>query len=88
MTTQQISSLGRQVLAILGIVFGVLTQSVGSLHLPVAISSILTIGGAVILAVEHYLSDPSTGTPTYMQNPPVAQPGPQPVPARQVPPSA
>jgi tetrahydromethanopterin S-methyltransferase subunit C len=60
---QSVASIARQILAILGIVFGVLTQSIGSLHLPVAVSSILTIGGAVILAVEHYVSDPSTGTP-------------------------
>lgn len=81
MTTQQISSIARQALAILGVVFGILTQSVSSLHLPVAVSTALTLGGAVILGLEHYLSDPSTGTPTYLQQPPVAQPGPQPVPA-------
>ncbi len=60
--TQPLASVARQGLAILGIVFGVLTQSVGSLHLPVAISSILTVGGAAILAIEHYVADPSTGT--------------------------
>jgi hypothetical protein len=62
--TQSLASVARQALAVLGIVFGVLTQAIGSLHLPVAVSSILTIGGAVILAVEHYVSDPSTGTAT------------------------
>lgn len=62
LNTQSASAIARQVLAVLGIVFGVLTQSVTQLHLPVAVSSILTIGGAVILAVEHYVSDPSTGT--------------------------
>jgi hypothetical protein len=62
-TTQQIGSFLRQALAILGIVFGVLTASVSSLHLPVAVSTALTIGGSIILAIEHYVSDPSTGTP-------------------------
>ena len=62
--TQRLGSLGRQLLAILGIVFGVLTQSVSGLHLPVAVSSILTIGGALILGIEHYVSDPTTGTGT------------------------
>jgi hypothetical protein len=60
--TQRLGSFFRQALAVLGIVFGVLTQSVQGLHLPVAVSSIITIGGAVILAIEHYVSDPSTGT--------------------------
>jgi hypothetical protein len=61
--TQQLASLGRQVLAIAGIVFGVLTQSISSLHLPPAVSSILLVAGSAILAIEHYVSDPSTGTP-------------------------
>jgi hypothetical protein len=62
--SQQLASIARQGLAILGIVFGVLTQSVGSLHLPVAVSTALAIGGTVILAIEHYVSDPSTGSTT------------------------
>ena len=64
MNTQQIASIGRQVLAIAGIVMGVVTASVPALHLPPAVSSILVVVGGVILALEHYLSDPSTGTPT------------------------
>lgn len=63
MTLQSLSSILRQVLAILAVVFGVLTASVSALHLPVAVSTVLTVAGAVILAVEHYVSDPSTGTP-------------------------
>ena len=63
MTTQQLSSIARQVLAIAGIVMGVVTASVTQLHLPTAVSSILVVAGAVILAIEHYVSDPSTGTP-------------------------
>jgi len=61
-TKQNAGSIARQALAILGIVFGILTQSVGSLHLPVAVSTAITIGGAVLLAVQHYVADPSTGT--------------------------
>jgi hypothetical protein len=62
--TQSLASILRQGLAVLGVLFGVLTQSIGGLHLPVAISSVLAIGGAVILAIEHYVGDTSTGTPT------------------------
>lgn len=59
--TQSAAAIARQAIAILGIVFGVLTQSVTTLHLPVAISTVLTIAGAVILGIEHYVGDPSTG---------------------------
>lgn len=62
-TTQSLASAARQFLAILGITFGVLTQSLPALHLPVALSTALAIGGTVILAIEHYVGDPSTGTP-------------------------
>lgn len=61
--TQSAAAIGRQILAILGIIFGVLTQSVTQLHLPTAVSSILLVAGSVILAVEHFVGDPSTGTP-------------------------
>ena len=60
--TQSLASIARQGLAILGIVFGILTQSVTTLHLPVAVSAWLGVGGVVILAIEHYVGDPSTGT--------------------------
>ena len=69
MNSQQLSSIARQFLAIIGIIFGVLTQSVTSLHLPIAVSTTLTITGAVILAIEHYVSDPSTGTTTTPSTP-------------------
>ena len=62
-TKQSFASIIRQVLAVLGIIFGVLTQSVTTLHLPVAVSAWMGVGGAVILAIEHYVADPSTGTP-------------------------
>jgi len=54
----------RQVLAVLVSVYGVLSSSVTTLHLPVAVSSVLTAFGPVMLVLQHYLSDPSTGTPT------------------------
>lgn len=62
-TKQSVSSVLRQVLAVLGIVFAVLTQALSGIKLPVVISAILGGGGALILAIEHYVSDPSTGTP-------------------------
>jgi hypothetical protein len=77
MTSQQIASIGRQLLAVLGIVFGILTASVGALHLPVVVSAWMGVAGAVILAIEHYVSDPSTGTtnaPTPVVATPVAGP--------------
>ena len=71
LNTQSTASIFRQILAILGIVFGVLTQSIASLHLPIALSTAITVGGATILAIEHYVGDPSTGTPS---KPPSAGP--------------
>jgi uncharacterized membrane-anchored protein len=62
MTTQSVSSIVRQFLAILAVIFGVLTSSVSSLHLPTSVSTALTVIGGILLAVEHYVSDPSTGT--------------------------
>ena len=69
---QSFASIVRQVLAILSVAFGVITASVSSLRLPVAVSTVLTIAGAVILAVEHYVSDPSTGTTPPPTQPPAA----------------
>ena len=52
----------RQVLAYLGIIFGILIQSVPSLHLPVAVSTaILTVSG-ILVSVQHYVANPTTGT--------------------------
>jgi hypothetical protein len=63
MSAQSIASIARQVLAIAGIAMGVVTASVTTLHLPTAVSSILVVAGGVILAIEHYVADPSTGSP-------------------------
>jgi hypothetical protein len=60
--SQSVASTIRQVLAVLVSVYGVLTASVTPLHLPVAVSSVLVAFGPLILALEHYLGDPSTGT--------------------------
>lgn len=76
MTTQSLASIIRQVLAVLAVVFGVLTASVSSLHLPASVSTALTVIGGIVLAVEHYVSDPSTGTPTPPAPTPVASPAP------------
>lgn len=62
-TQQRVFSIARQILALAGVVMGVLTASVTSLHLPPSVSAVLTVGGALILAIEHFVADPSTGTP-------------------------
>lgn len=66
MTTaeQRIASVIRQVCAIAAIVFGALTQAVGALHLSPAVSAVLVAAGGAVLAIEHYVSDPSTGSST------------------------
>jgi len=67
MTVQSVSSIVRQVLAVLVSIYGVLSASVAQLHLPVAVSSVLTAFGPLILVIEHYVGDPSTGTPVPQQ---------------------
>jgi len=62
---QSAASIIRQILGVVATAFGIVTASVSSLHLPVGISAILTAAGPLILAIEHYVGDPSTGnTPT------------------------
>ncbi len=63
MTPQAIASIVRQVFAIAAVVMGALTQALSGIHLSPAISAVLAAGGMVLLNVEHYLSDPSTGNP-------------------------
>ena len=61
---QNFGAVARQVLAYLGIVFGVLTQSVSSMHLPTAVSTaIITVSG-ILVGIQHYVANPTTGTPT------------------------
>lgn len=71
MTVQSIASIVRQVLAVVAVVFGVLTASVSALHLPPAVSTALATIGGILLTVEHYVSDPSTGTPAPTPTPAV-----------------
>lgn len=61
MNTQQIASILRQVVAVAAVVMGALTASLSSIHLPAAVSSVLVVAGAVILAVEHYLGGSPAG---------------------------
>ena len=63
----------RQVLAYLGVIFGILSQSVGSLHLPVAVATAIIAASGLLVSVQHYVANPTTGTPAV--TPPVAVPG-------------
>lgn len=60
--TQSVASVLRQVVAVGALVMGPVTAAVSAIHLPAAVSSVLTAFGGVILAIEHYVSDPSTGS--------------------------
>lgn len=58
--TQQVASIVRQLAAVAAIVIG----SLSSINLPTSVHGILVAAGAVLLAIEHYVGDPSTGTTT------------------------
>src|ERR1035437_3460296 len=60
--SQSVASTIRQVLAVLVSIYGVLTASISQLHLPVPVSTVLVAVAPIIFGIEHYLSDPSTGT--------------------------
>jgi hypothetical protein len=93
---QRIASIVRQVVAVAAVVMGALTSAVSGIHLPPAVSAVMVAAGGVVIALEHYLSDPSTGTtptppapvaaPVATPVPPVAAPAP--VPAAPAPPVA
>ena len=68
-----IGAILRQVLAYLGITVGISTQSIGSLHLPVAVATAIIAASGLLVSVQHYVANPTTGTPTV--TPPVAVPG-------------
>lgn len=57
--TQQIGSIGRQIAAILGLVFTIGNQG----NWPGGLRAVIGLGSALLLAVEHYVGDPSTGSP-------------------------
>jgi hypothetical protein len=60
-TVQSVASIARQVLAVAVSVYGVLTQNIAALHIPAAAATVLIAFGPTLLAIEHYVSDPSTG---------------------------
>jgi hypothetical protein len=60
--SQQVASIFRQVVALAAVVMGALTAALPSIQLPTGVSAALAAVGGVILAIEHYVSDPSTGT--------------------------
>jgi hypothetical protein len=62
MTVQSLASIVRQVVAVAAVVMGALTASLSSIKLPTAVSTVLVVAGAVIIAIEHYVGDPSTGS--------------------------
>jgi hypothetical protein len=63
-TKQSAASIIRQVLAIAAIVVAAISTSANSIHLPPIGSAILGLAGTIIIGIEHYVGDPSTGTPT------------------------
>jgi hypothetical protein len=71
----------RIVLATVVSIYGVLSAAVktNGLHLPPAVSAVLVAAAPVMLAVQHWLSDPSTGTPPAPEGATVPDPAPAPV---------
>ena len=62
LNTQRIASVVRQVLAVAAVVVGILSAPSVESFLPGYMSAILASLGGIVLAIEHYVSDPSTGT--------------------------
>ena len=60
-TTQAKASILRQLGALAVSAYGVLSAAGVANHLPAWCAGILTAAGPVVIAVEHYVSDPSTG---------------------------
>jgi hypothetical protein len=58
--TQQIASWVRQAAAIAAVVISALD----TISMPAGVRAVLVAVGGAILTAEHYVSDPSTGTPT------------------------
>jgi hypothetical protein len=71
---QSLFSTLRQIAAYGALVMGFLTSTLAGIKLPVAVSSVMAAFGAGLLWIEHYVADPSTGTPptttTTTTNPP------------------
>lgn len=62
MNTQQIGSIGRQLVAALGIGSAVSNVHVSGHGQPLMLRAIALGGGVLLFVVEHYVSDPSTGS--------------------------
>lgn len=60
-TRQNLLKAARLVVAFLISVYGVLTQANSHLHLSPFVSGVLASAFPILLAIQHYLSDPSTG---------------------------
>lgn len=75
MNVQRVAAIVRQVVAIAALIIGPLTAAVSSMKLPPAVSAVITSAGVIILAIEHFVSDPTTGigtpsTPSTSPTPP------------------
>jgi hypothetical protein len=72
-TVQALSSIIRQIasIAISGAYAGLLAAG-GAKQIPGAVDAIIVAFGPVIVSLEHYLGDPSTGRPTKPQDVPGA----------------
>lgn len=78
MTKQQIASLARQVgAAVISAGYTALIAAGHTKGIPAAVDAVVVAFGPAVIGLEHYLSDPSTGTPPA---PPSAVPDPTPAP--------
>jgi hypothetical protein len=77
----------RLVLAAVVSIYGVVSAAdkMNGLHLPPAVSAVLVAAAPIMLAVQHWLSDPSTGTPSPAAPGPTPAPDPAPLPASPAP---
>jgi hypothetical protein len=65
--------IGAWILRLLGLA-GVAVAAIDPANLPASYRNTLTIVGAVLLAIDRYLTDPSTGNPPPVENPPSPPP--------------
>ena len=59
---QRVAAVLRQTLAVVATLYGIVAASMTAFHLPIAVCTVLVAAGPAILAIEHFVSDPSTGT--------------------------
>lgn len=85
MSTQQIASIARQVGGMIVSIYGILTLTAHNLNIHSGpASAVLVAVGPIILAIEHYVADPSTGTPVVPPTPVKATAVPKPTPEQVV----